>query len=564
MDKITKIIGALGVKIRPQELKTKEHRQLLTAILSQWLPLAPATFRAVVEVVPQPSQAQAVRIPKMLHPELLHSQTDVKPENKLEEDMYYGRAGDDAFVVAYVSKMFAVPAKALPQNQKKPMTAEEMRQRGRASREAAAALAATGAVLSEHVQPLQQSNGEALTPSEEKPEEQVEIDENAEVLLGFSRLYSGTLKAGQTVYAVLPKYNTALPPTHPRNSKFISAVKVEYLYMMMGRDLVMVDQVPSGNVFAVAGLEGKILRNGTLCGIGAKDVAGDLSGVTEDRDCLVNLAGLNLTVSVDEAFSKTFFSLVLTFIQSAPIVRVALEPRDPCKIVFYIQSNSPLIIISSSIAEMPKLVEGLRLLNQADSCVETLVQETGEHVILTAGELHLERCLRDLRERFAKIEIQASPPIVPFRETAIQVPEMAPPKTKDAPRGTMNGSVLNGVVTFTVRARPLPAEVTQSLITNMDTVRRVVQRERELTAGGDTTAPGLDDVTAESASAAQQGDSGAQIANMSTSEFWKQLGALFAKAGKEWAGVTDKIWSFGPRRIGPNILVDSLPGVTRS
>ena len=41
-------------------------------------------------------------------------------------------------------------------------------------------------------------------------------------------------------------------------------------------------------------------------------------------------------------------------------------------------------------AEMPKLIEGLRLLNQADSCVETLVQETGEHVILTAGELHLE------------------------------------------------------------------------------------------------------------------------------------------------------------------------------
>lgn len=39
---------------------------------------------------------------------------------------------------------------------------------------------------------------------------------------------------------------------------------------------------------------------------------------------------------------------------------------------------------------MPKLIEGLRLLNQADPCVETLVQETGEHVILTAGELHLE------------------------------------------------------------------------------------------------------------------------------------------------------------------------------
>jgi ribosome assembly protein 1 len=39
---------------------------------------------------------------------------------------------------------------------------------------------------------------------------------------------------------------------------------------------------------------------------------------------------------------------------------------------------------------MPKLVRGLQILNQADPCAEYLVQETGEHVILTAGELHLE------------------------------------------------------------------------------------------------------------------------------------------------------------------------------
>lgn len=40
--------------------------------------------------------------------------------------------------------------------------------------------------------------------------------------------------------------------------------------------------------------------------------------------------------------------------------------------------------------DMPKLVRGLQILNQADPCVEYIVQETGEHVILTAGELHLE------------------------------------------------------------------------------------------------------------------------------------------------------------------------------
>lgn len=47
-------------------------------------------------------------------------------------------------------------------------------------------------------------------------------------------------------------------------------------------------------------------------------------------------------------------------------------------------------MLSSYPVDLPKLVEGLKLLNQADPCVEVLVQETGEHVILTAGELHLE------------------------------------------------------------------------------------------------------------------------------------------------------------------------------
>lgn len=49
-------------------------------------------------------------------------------------------------------------------------------------------------------------------------------------------------------------------------------------------------------------------------------------------------------------------------------MRIALEPEHP--------------------ADMPKLIRGLKLLAQADPCVETFQQKTGEHVILTAGELH--------------------------------------------------------------------------------------------------------------------------------------------------------------------------------
>jgi len=69
---------------------------------------------------------------------------------------------------------------------------------------------------------------------------------------------------------------------------------------------------------------------------------------------------------------------------------------------------------------MGQLVEGLKLLNQADPSVEISVHETGEHILAAAGELHLERCIKDLTETYAKIEISHSEPIVPFRETIVE------------------------------------------------------------------------------------------------------------------------------------------------
>jgi ribosome assembly protein 1 len=60
-------------------------------------------------------------------------------------------------------------------------------------------------------------------------------------------------------------------------------------------------------------------------------------------------------------------------------VRVAVEPADP--------------------ADIPALVRGLRLLNRADPFVEVLISGSGEHVIGAAGEVHLERCIRDLQVR---------------------------------------------------------------------------------------------------------------------------------------------------------------------
>lgn len=49
---------------------------------------------------------------------------------------------------------------------------------------------------------------------------------------------------------------------------------------------------------------------------------------------------------------------------------------------------------------MPALVQGMRLLNQADPCVQVFIQESGEHVLVSAGEVHLQRCIDDLKERY--------------------------------------------------------------------------------------------------------------------------------------------------------------------
>lgn len=56
---------------------------------------------------------------------------------------------------------------------------------------------------------------------------------------------------------------------------------------------------------------------------------------------------------------------------------------------FLISQPSPSLLLA---ANLPKLVAGLRLLSQSDPCVESFQQQTGEWVILTAGELHLEVC----------------------------------------------------------------------------------------------------------------------------------------------------------------------------
>ncbi|KAI9686809.1 MAG: Cytoplasmic GTPase/eEF2-like protein (ribosomal biogenesis) [Bogoriella megaspora] len=498
---VEKITKSLSINLPAHILRSRDPRAILTALFAAWLPLSTALLVSVIEHLPSPPISQAARMADIVASS--PGANYVSPEVK--DAMTKFKSEEGAPVVAFVSKMVAIPESQLPQNKRRTggtMSAEEARELARKKR-AEFAKAQAIANGETDVDGVADALGGAAIGENGKTEENEEQKADPEHLIGFARLYSGTLTVGDEIYVLPPKFSPANPHAHPTPQK----VTVTALYLLMGRELESLTTVPAGVVFGIAGLEGHILKSGTLCS--------QLNGS-------VNLAGVNLG--------------------SQPIVRVALEPENP--------------------SDLDKMVKGLRLLEQSDPCAEHEVLESGEHVILTAGELHLERCLKDLRERFARCEIQAGEPIVPYRESIVSAVEMNPPREKDLPRGTVMGTTSSKQVVVRLRVRPLPSSVTEFLSRNTSAVKKLYaerRAEEEGRRGTDTPADVPHDQTLERDGLEDAGvtDTGALL---SAAEFKAQLKLAFLEAKGEadvWRDVVDKISAFGPRRTGPNLFIDA-------
>ncbi|WJX96118.1 hypothetical protein P8452_77364 [Trifolium repens] len=182
--------------------------------------------------------------------------------------------------------------------------------------------------------------------------------ESDECFLAFARIFSGVLSVGQRVFVISALYD---PLKAESTLKHIQEAELKSIYLMMGQGLKVVKSAKAGDVVAIRGLGQYILKSATL---------------SSTRNCW--------------PFSSMAF-------QVAPILRVAIEPSDP--------------------ADMGALLKGLRLLNRADPFVEVTVSARGEHVLAAAGEVHLERCIKDLKDRFAKVRLEVSPPLVSYKET---------------------------------------------------------------------------------------------------------------------------------------------------
>lgn len=170
----------------------------------------------------------------------------------------------------------------------------------------------------------------------------------------FGRVFSGTVRTGQKVRLQGPNYVFG-----KKDDLFIK--NIQRTVLMMGRTTEPVEDIPCGNTCGLVGVDQYLTKSGTI--------------TTSDN--AYNIATMKFSVS--------------------PVVRVAVEPKN--------------------MADLPKLVEGLKRLSKSDPCVQCSTSSTGEHIIAGAGELHLEICLKDLRDDFTGIELKISDPVVTYSET---------------------------------------------------------------------------------------------------------------------------------------------------
>lgn len=454
---LQKVIKSFNLNVPARELQHKDPKVVLLAVLSRWLPLSDAILSMVVKCIPDPMRAQSFRISRLLPKREVSD--DGPSSNVLAEAELVRKSVEacdfspEAPCVAYVSKMFAVPIKMLPQ-------------RG--------------------------PNGDILNNSTDEGGS----GESDECFIAFARVFSGVLFAGQRVFVLSALYDPLKPEAM---QKHVQEAELHSLYLMMGQGLKPVAFAKAGNIVAIRGLGQHILKSATL---------------SSTKNCW------------------PFSSLVF---QVSPTLRVAIEPSDP--------------------TDMGALMKGLRLLNRADPFVEVSVSARGEHVLAAAGEVHLERCIKDLKDRFARVSLEVSPPLVPYKETIQgEVSDLLENlKSLSGSLDYIERKTPNGRCCVRVQVLKLPPSLTKVLDKSADLLRDIIGGKLGQSNKSSETqrSSRLEDENSIEALRkrimdAVEGDilGGTEESDKDRAEKCKAMWLQFLK----------RIWALGPRQIGPNIL----------
>jgi len=170
----------------------------------------------------------------------------------------------------------------------------------------------------------------------------------------FGRVFSGTVRSGLKVRIQGPNYI-------PGKKDDLFVKSIQRTILMMGRYIEPIEDCPAGNILGLVGVDQFLLKSGTI------------------------------------TTSETAHNMKVMKFSVSPVVQVAVEVKN---------AN-----------DLPKLVEGLKRLSKSDPCVLCYTNESGEHIVAGAGELHLEICLKDLEEDHAQVPLKTGDPVVGYRET---------------------------------------------------------------------------------------------------------------------------------------------------
>lgn len=504
-EKLNKIIQKLDASVTDRELRSKDYKTLLNSIMCQWIPVSHAILGMVIDYLPSPIQSQLEKMDKLLNeclfnvlPEEEDKSTIVNSEFETSIKTCQGQNAE-ANTLAYVSKMISVPKEELPIEITTPITANEIKERNARAREAAIKASEQAAQKQKEVEEANKEEFEfALPPSNTDPFEweyeedyfdAEEEEDTNETLVAFTRIFSGGLERGQTITVVGPKYDPTLPNESVTNkSQVIQDVIIQDLFLIMGRELNRMDKVPAGNIVGIVGLDNIVIKNGTI-----------LSPNYDMTKPLINLSSTS------------------TLIHNKPIMKIAVEPAN--------------------LLELGKLERGLGLLSKADPVFEWYIDDdSGEIIMCVAGELHLERCIKDLNDRFAKgCDITIKEPVIPFRE-GLAPDELSSYEEEEEEEFDPNIDLLD----IDLDVVPLPMAVVKVLVEAEGEISSLMNSKNK----GSTKQEAFNSFKEK------------LIKGFDKEE--EETQQVLHKSGfKSVPDLLDHIVSFGPKRIGPNMLVES-------
>ncbi|VDM53405.1 unnamed protein product [Angiostrongylus costaricensis] len=204
--------------------------------------------------------------------------------------------------------------------------------------------------------------------------------------------------------------------------------------------------------------------------------------------------------------------------------------------------GEPLVRVSVStlnLEDMERLRDGLKSLSILDSSLRVFELDNGELAMVTAGEVHLQKCLKDLEDLGFR-DLEVSKPIVPFLETVVADINMTLAQIQDQ---VTECRLRDSSLHIRLRVVPLADEVVTLLEEYADLLSFIKRGNLEETCLADLKSALL--------------SSCEKHLPQVRGSWW------YRKSSSDIADMVDKIWSFGPDRARANILFNAIPNYKR-